>query len=248
MTSNLGNPVYSCSLGFIPMRESASNKSQQISQLLYGEDYKVLHSDKDWHFIESIYDGYQGWIFTRIHFSKVNNHKLNRLNQNMSPNDFELLEFHPLRLAVTKKSIPYGSIVKISEGNTTKPELIRTAESYLGTPYLWGGRSEFGIDCSGLTQIVFAQMGIHLLRDAYQQATQGQEVIGIENAQIGDLIFFTETSAESISHVGIYYGHNQIIHASDVVRINHLNENGIYNVEISQVVLKIAKITRFPIS
>ncbi len=103
--------------------------------------------------------------------------------------------------------------------------LIATAERFLGVPYLWGGASVHGFDCSGFTQIVFAQNGIPLLRDASQQTREGVAVEiddDFKNLQAGDLLFFGE-SAEKITHVAISMAGARFIHASDYVRINSLD-------------------------
>ncbi len=97
---------------------------------------------------------------------------------------------------------------------------------YLNTPYLWGGKSSVGIDCSGFTQQVFKILGIPLLRDAYQQATQGEAVNSLVEATCGDLAFF-DNEQSRITHVGIMIDNKTIIHASGYVRIDKIDEEGI---------------------
>jgi cell wall-associated NlpC family hydrolase len=105
-----------------------------------------------------------------------------------------------------------------------------TALQYLNTPYLWGGKTPFGIDCSGFTQQVFKICGYKLPRDAYQQALLGKIVSDIEDAAPGDLAFFTNTQGR-VYHVGIILEDKQIIHASGKVKIDRIDENGIFDVE-----------------
>ena len=116
------------------------------------------------------------------------------------------------------------------EGKKAKDNLIQTAFLYLNTPYLWGGKSPFGIDCSGFTQMVYKLNGYRLLRDASQQATQGEALSFIEESEAGDLAFFDDREG-NINHVGIIMPDNYIIHVDGKVRIDRLDHTGIFNRE-----------------
>ena len=117
-----------------------------------------------------------------------------------------------------------------TSGIKPKSDLITTAYQYLNAPYLWGGKTPFGIDCSGFTQMVYKLNGYHLLRDASQQAGQGDALSFIEESEPGDLAFFDNDEGKII-HVGIMMENNYIIHASGKVRIDRLDHLGIYNAE-----------------
>ena len=102
---------------------------------------------------------------------------------------------------------------------------------YLNAPYLWGGKTPFGIDCSGFTQMVYKLNGFALPRDAYQQAEIGETLSFVEEAEPGDLAFFDDDEG-NIIHVGMVLEQGTIIHASGKVRIDALDHQGIYNKEL----------------
>jgi cell wall-associated NlpC family hydrolase len=128
-------------------------------------------------------------------------------------------------------------------GNNHVPDIVELAASYLKTPYLWGGRSPFGIDCSGLTQMVFKMLGIKLRRDARQQAEQGHVINLLAEAQAGDLAFF-DNDEGNIVHTGILTENGQIIHASGKVRIDPIDHHGIYDKNIGKYTHKLRIIRR----
>ena len=115
-------------------------------------------------------------------------------------------------------------------GGKDKELLIKTAYMYLNTPYLWGGRSPMGIDCSGFTQMVYKINGISLKRDASQQAQEGETLSFIEESEAGDLAFFDDKEGK-ITHVGLLLEKNHIIHAHGAVRIDQIDQTGIFNSE-----------------
>ena len=123
-----------------------------------------------------------------------------------------------------------GQVIEPGSSNITLSLLLKIARKYLNAPYLWGGRSPFGIDCSGFSQIVFKMLGVKLLRDASQQVSQGRIIDFVEQAQAGDLAFF-ENKKKRIAHVGIVFPDQKIIHAHGKVRIDNLDHFGIFNEE-----------------
>jgi hypothetical protein len=234
-----------CNLAMIPLRAEASDKSEIVSQVLFGEHFEVLEQHKQWSHIKMQYDEYQGWIDTK-QFQVITESNYNQLSSDAIILNADLIEYitAPLNLLIP---IPLGSSLsflnnpeintsnfdfegtKVS-GVKSKNNIINTSFMYLNAPYLWGGKTPFGIDCSGFTQMVYKLNGYKLLRDASQQATQGEALSFIEESEPGDLAFF-DNEEGNIIHVGIIMENNYIIHASGKVRIDRLDHLGIYNAE-----------------
>lgn len=128
-----------------------------------------------------------------------------------------------MQVTLPDLSIGYAKMINFpgTTGDTRK-DIVKTAERYLGTTYLWGGKTGFGFDCSGFVQTVFWLNDIHLPRDAWQQAEYSRPLSGDEELQPGDLVFFT--SNDKIDHVGIMSDDNRFIHCSGWTRINSLDK------------------------
>ncbi|SHH64313.1 C40 family peptidase [Winogradskyella jejuensis] len=229
-----------CNLGIVPMRFEPSDKSELVSQLLYGECFKVIEKRKKWSRIRVSYDKYEAWIDNK-QYLEISQETYNDISKSNTILSGDLLEY------VSDKNnniytIPLGSTLNGLEvlehnfdGNRydkveDKSQLIKTAFLYLNSPYLWGGKTPFGVDCSGFTQMVYRINGHKLKRDASQQATQGDALSFIEESEPGDLAFFDNAEGDII-HVGIIMEDNYIIHAHGKVRIDRLDHSGIYNVE-----------------
>jgi hypothetical protein len=229
-----------CNLSIVPLRFEASDKSELVSQVLYGEHFKILETRKAWSKIRLAFDKYEGWIDNK-QYHEVSNEQydiLNTVSPILSSDLVEFIQDSNKQLS----AIPFGASLNVLEllnhsfdGNKTtgvkdKSALINTAFMYLNAPYLWGGKTPFGIDCSGFTQMVYKLNGYKLLRDASQQATQGEALSFIEESEPGDLAFF-DNAEGAIVHVGIIMKDNYIIHAHGKVRIDRLDHSGIYNVD-----------------
>ncbi len=230
-----------CRLGIVPVRKSPSDSSEMVTQLIYGDHFEVLTKQKNWLQIRIAFDQYEGWIdekqILEISFE----------NFEICSNDFfncsnELIEYvqHPDQSLM---AVPLGSsLVGLSifkhhfEGTKNKPlldqkaKIPETAFLYLNAPYLWGGKTPFGIDCSGLSQMVYKLHGYVLPRDAYQQAKMGEALSFIEESEPGDLAFFDNEEGHII-HVGIMLKDNYIIHAHGHVRVDRIDHTGIFNVD-----------------
>ena len=229
-----------------PMRTSPSHKAEMCNELLYGESVELLDTIKEWAEVRCIDYEYRGWVLADA---------LGICNDEKAEKRFLYSETGIIDSASNRMSIPRGSILRsenILEGDAhptidfDSELVISLAKQYLNAPYRWGGRSPFGIDCSGLTQMVFTLCGIQIPRDASQQATYGQSVAFIQEAQSGDLAFFGD-SEDSITHVGIIMDNNEIIHASGRVRIDKIDHQGIYNNDTKKYSHKLRLIKRFEI-
>lgn len=229
-----------CNLGIVPIRLEPSDTSEMVTQALYGDLFKVLEQRKKWSRIRFAFDKYEGWIDNK-QFKEIEKESYNVLsnsNLNLSTDLIEYVTDHSQNLY----PIPLGSnlnglklLEHNFEGNSAnstkdKSHIIKTAFLYLNAPYLWGGKTPFGIDCSGFTQMVYKLNGYKLYRDASEQAAQGEALSFIEESEPGDLAFFDNAEGDII-HVGIIMEDNYIIHAHGKVRIDRLDHSGIYNID-----------------
>lgn len=233
----------------LPMRSEANEKAEMCSQLLFGDHFEILEETDKFTRIHNIFDDYEGWVDKTIvspldkeSFKKLS--KPQRIIGTPIATGFVTIDNDS---EVQKILLPGGSILpflneetgvfrlcsksfRICINDCTPIEkqpnnLITIARDYLNSPYLWGGRTILGIDCSGFTQNVFRIAGYKLPRDAAQQAEMGKEVY-FEKIKVGDLLFFGHDN-DKITHVGIAIGGRRLIHASGRVKIEHMNNQGI---------------------
>jgi len=228
-----------CRQSVVPVRAEAKHVSAQVTQLLFGEHYKVLdhNSDGNWVLIEIEYDHYCGWLDVRQH-TEINQDHFQHLNTV----DFKVCIDLVSSILYKKKliNIVIGSILPVSS-----MEMFDISEQLaFNAPYLWGGKSPFGIDCSGFTQQVFKICGYKLKRDAKEQFLQGTAVENTESIKPGDLAFFGGEDGK-ITHVGIITEGAKIIHASGNVREDHLDEKGIFNNDLQKYTHTLRGIRRF---
>jgi gamma-D-glutamyl-L-lysine dipeptidyl-peptidase len=236
-------------LSILPVRSEPSDRSEMVTQLLFGEMYTILDEKDGWLLVIGLFDNYEGWIdkkmslaFPEDLFEKAKDNPVFLVNdiiakaKNLTDNSIchlvkgsvlPFLEKGIVNLGKMKFSVE-GNVVEIPK-NPDLSNLEKEALAYLDVPYLWGGRSPFGIDCSGFVQMVFRSCGMNLPRDASQQVNLGETVSFIFEASPGDLAFFDNASG-SITHVGIIIGDGRVIHASGKVRIDRIDHNGIFNV------------------
>jgi gamma-D-glutamyl-L-lysine dipeptidyl-peptidase len=229
---------------YLPVRESPSHKSEMTSQILFGERFGIVDSVVNWLKVVTLFDSFTGWIdgsqaitqewnpadkgiITGMVTECIRPDKTTVtlmpgseiFNPDLSSGTFKCLD-EEWRLS----GEPYTQYL-LSAGNI--PD---TAKQFLNVPYLWGGRTPGGIDCSGLVQIVYKIHGIQLPRNSYEQAECGKSVNFIEEALPGDLLFFSG-EAETISHVAILYSPGKVIHSSGTVKIDTIDHQGIWSNE-----------------
>ena len=237
-----------CNLAIIPLRAEPSDKSEIVSQVLFGEHFEIIEQLKQWSKIKLQFDDYEGWIDSK-QYQKISDTEFKQLSEDVIVLNADLIEYItgsnnlliPIPLGSSLSFLNHSDLnkenfefegTKIS-GIKTKNHIINTAFMFLNAPYLWGGKTPFGIDCSGFTQMVYKLNGYKLLRDASQQAGQGEALSFIEESEPGDLAFFDNEEGKII-HVGIIMENNYIIHASGKVRIDRLDHLGIYNADVNK--------------
>ena len=249
-----------CCVPVSPVRSEASHRSEMISQLLFGEPVElIMKGDDSWIRIKCLYDGYEGWV-TAPHVAEVQE-SVAKESCHMAGDWSNTIFFQS-----SPMQVPFGSELRglknghaewgrfswSYKGNHIDPfhsrktfhNINQLTQRFINTPYLWGGRSVFGIDCSGYTQIIYKSLGIPLLRDAYQQATQGDGIGFLEEVKCGDLAFFDNAEGR-ITHVGILLNSSEIIHASGKVRIDKIDNEGIVNSDTKERTHRLRLIKRF---
>jgi len=248
----------------LPVRSEPEESSEMVTQLLFGEFCHVLDEKNGFVRIENYFDNYRGWVDKKMLF-EINKDIYDKLKaapvfRTIVPvadvfclseksiyhlSAGSLLPFYDHEKSsftiVDKKFQIHPTFVSYLPGSS-KENILQTVMLFLNTPYLWGGKNIFGIDCSGFVQVVYSLHGFTLPRDASMQAKEGSEIGSIAKAEPSDLFFFEKN--ERITHVGIYMGDGKIIHSSGKVRVDKVDEKGIFNEETNGYTHSLAAIRR----
>jgi gamma-D-glutamyl-L-lysine dipeptidyl-peptidase len=250
-----------CCVPVAPVRIDPDHRSEMVSQLLFGECCIITIVEKNgWVKIVSKLDAYTGWC-SQSHFQEIDDTHYYQEENNLAGDWVNEIDYNGHMMWV-----PFGSSLTAMKngnvlwrkntvhfkGNVWEPAAAKhdaktikqLAFKFLNTTYLWGGRSVFGIDCSGFTQSVYKFLNIHLLRDAQQQATQGELVGFLQQAHCGDLAFFDDEEGHII-HVGILLNEHEIIHAAGKVRIDKIDIEGIIDADTGQRTQRLRIINRY---
>lgn len=242
-----------CPLSIVPIRVSPEESAAMLSQLLFGEHFKILETRKIWSKIRTSYDKYEGWILnTQLVF--LTKTSFDEIENMLNTYSFDLISFVEKENSILLPILLGSSIChsdllsfqfdgNIIEGKQSKESLIKTALLYLNTPQLSGGKTPFGIDASGFSQMVYKINGFKLLRTAEEQASQGTALSFVEESEPGDLAFF-DNSNGVIDHVGIIMENNYIIHVNGMVRIDRIDHTGIFNNDIRNYTHKLRVIKK----
>ncbi len=251
-----------CTYGLIPVRSEASERAEMVTQLLFGDTFDIVERTEEWCKIQMHDDKYEGWVNARLLVKLADKEVERWMNADkwVVPAPFIKVVSEPDKTAhmisggssiffntSDRNSFYIGNREYYLSGNynASKPagSIADNAAAYVNAPYLWGGRSFYGIDCSGLMQVVFKIAGFQLPRDASQQVELGSIVNFVEEALLGDLAFF-DNEEGAITHVGLCLGKGDIIHASGRVRVDKLDHQGIFNEETKTYTHKLRVIKR----
>jgi gamma-D-glutamyl-L-lysine dipeptidyl-peptidase len=238
-----------CCVPVASVRKEPLHTSEMTSQLLFGECCKILLTEKDWVLVQCQYDEYEGWcqlshlteiilddfLYAKkdLAFDWANEIKYNGLTMRI-PFGSSLTGVTNGKAEWKRNSILYeGKVWELSKAQKTGKSVKGIAFRFLNTAYLWGGRSVFGVDCSGFTQMVYKFFDVPLPRDAAHQSEKGEVVGFLQEAKLGDLAFFDDAEGR-INHVGILLSDFEIIHAYGKVRIDKIDAQGILNTDTAQ--------------
>ncbi|UYZ59314.1 C40 family peptidase [Hymenobacter latericus] len=258
-----------CALSVVPVRAEPADKAEIVTQLIFGDCYSIVQAQGNWVQVRTTADDYLGWMDVKQH-TRVSAEYLAAWSAQDHPRSLDVVQM--VSNATTRIPITLGARLPFFDGMTlrlgsetyfyngaaTNPLnghgplgpadkrtalLLKAGQLFLKAPYLWGGRTLFGVDCSGLMQQLFGLIGVQLPRDARQQIDLGEVVHFVTQTRPGDLAFFDNADGRII-HVGMLLDDQQILHASGEVRVDVLDHNGIFNQQRQKYTHKLRLIKR----
>lgn len=250
-----------CNLSVIPLRATHTHRSEMVNQVLFAEKFEILLEEKDWVHVRLFDTNYEGWL-QRGQFISLSENQWKNISEDhhfvVDITGGTAFSYDRKVDLIPGTKIPnsllqqqYSDFPYRIEGNLRQPnvadfesEFPQLIDYYHNSPYLWGGRTQVGIDCSGLSQTIYNHFGLQLPRDAYQQAEQGKVVDFLSEIKPGDLAFFDNEEGR-ITHVGVMMDTETIFHASANVRIDKMDLEGIYNKDQNRYTHKLRIVKRF---
>lgn len=238
-----------CSSSSIPIRKEPSTRSELVSEILFGEHFVVKEMFMGWAYIKQQFDGVEGWIDC-INISEISSKifdKLNSKNYAVSTDSFNIVSINDNAVRITAgSSLPFWRKIKkefslfgtdfyqlhgrynFNGIKNIYDSIVQGALTFSNSPYLEGGRTPLGIDSSGLIQLSLKMAKIYIPRNLNEQVLEGTQISFVEESKNGDLAFFQNENGEIIN-VGIIWEKNKIIHVSDKVCVENIDQYGIYN-------------------
>jgi len=219
-----------------PVHKKPEFQSEMVTQALLGETCTLLKTHENWRYVKQ-WDGYEGWIHSFYGFESEKPYEATH-------SFFELTGY--AEHVKESRKIVYGSKLKLMntdkllfpdgwEGSApngfrlpsfnklSRDNILKEGRRFLGVPYLWGGKSSLGIDCSGLIQTIFKSMDVELPRDAWQQGEYFKDyTIPLGSVKIGDILFFGKN--EKITHTALSSGGSNFLHSQGWVKEESLDK------------------------
>ena len=250
----------------VPVRTEAREGAEQSTQMLFGELCTILEQKTRWNRIKLLSDGQEGWVDAKmVTPMSAAEHKAYKMAYQHAativfPMAYAVSENNgqtiPLTAGTRLANYADGRFEILGVGFRIDPSmvatqpiemneqnLLQTVRFFLNTPYLWGGKNALGMDCSGFTQVVMSLFGKSILRNASEQVTQGRSVSALSKAKAGDLVFFDHEDGK-ISHVGIVIDSGRVVHCSGRVKVEKLDETGIFCTETGEYTHHLVAIRR----
>ena len=250
-------------LPLAPVRAESDERSEMTSQLLFGEIVEIIEYNDKWLYIRNLSDNYKGYIDRKMLQFLKNFEYEELLQMRTAQVNVPIATIYNSNNQAIK--IPFGSNIYLDDDNRcvvagekyiyepyeiceivqqTGNEVVKAAKQFLNAPYLWGGKSIFGVDCSGLAQLCYKHIEVQLPRDAAEQVNCGTAINSFSDICEGDLAFF-ENEKNKIVHVGILLNKNQIIHSSGWVKIENFDKKGIISSTSGDYTHKLKCIKRY---